>query len=278
MRSPSGGGAVGHQQLGRTQAFELGRQHGQRRFQQPEVAAGEVEPGQPRALALDGDGQQQAVAAVVEQVGVGQRARRDDARHGAFDRALRGRRIADLFADGDRFAELDQLGEVLLNGVEGHAGHRDRLAGRLAALGQGDVEQARGLFGILEEQLVEVAHPVEQQQVGVLALQRQILLHDRRVPGEIEGRSCEHGFIFYRAVPAGSPCFVPTAKMPAFPLNWSITLSPIVAVCGLGYVGLPLAVEFGKKYETIGFDLSEAKIASYKKFIDPTGEVSTAKT
>ena len=29
-----------------------------------------------------------------------------------------------------------------------------------------------------------------------------------------------------------------------------------IAVVGLGYVGLPLAVEFGKKYRTIGFDLS----------------------
>src|SRR5215510_2341523 len=49
-----------------------------------------------------------------------------------------------------------------------------------------------------------------------------------------------------------------------------------VAVVGLGYVGLPLAVEFGKKRKTIGFDLSQAKIDSYRKFVDPTGEVSTA--
>jgi UDP-N-acetyl-D-galactosamine dehydrogenase len=49
----------------------------------------------------------------------------------------------------------------------------------------------------------------------------------------------------------------------------------VVAVVGLGYVGLPLAVEFGKKAKTIGFDLSAAKIENYKKFIDPTGEVST---
>jgi len=49
----------------------------------------------------------------------------------------------------------------------------------------------------------------------------------------------------------------------------------IVAVVGLGYVGLPLAVEFGKKFETIGYDLSESKIESYRKFIDPTGEVSS---
>lgn len=49
----------------------------------------------------------------------------------------------------------------------------------------------------------------------------------------------------------------------------------IVAVVGLGYVGLPLAVEFGKKYRTVGYDLSEGKIASYKNFSDPTGEVSS---
>ena len=46
-----------------------------------------------------------------------------------------------------------------------------------------------------------------------------------------------------------------------------------VAVVGLGYVGLPLAVEFGKKYSTIGIDLSADKVAAYRNFIDPTGEV-----
>ena len=49
-----------------------------------------------------------------------------------------------------------------------------------------------------------------------------------------------------------------------------------LAVVGLGYVGLPLAVEFGKRYRTIGFDLSEAKVAAYRQFNDPTGEVSSA--
>jgi len=47
-----------------------------------------------------------------------------------------------------------------------------------------------------------------------------------------------------------------------------------IAVVGLGYVGLPLAVEFGKQYHTIGFDLSVAKVAAYLKGFDPTGEVS----
>ncbi len=48
-----------------------------------------------------------------------------------------------------------------------------------------------------------------------------------------------------------------------------------VAVVGLGYVGLPLAVEFGKKRRTIGFDTSSRKIESYRRFVDPTGEVSS---
>ena len=48
-----------------------------------------------------------------------------------------------------------------------------------------------------------------------------------------------------------------------------------IGVIGLGYVGLPLAVEFGKQMPTVGFDLSEEKVASYRRFVDPTGEVST---
>ena len=48
-----------------------------------------------------------------------------------------------------------------------------------------------------------------------------------------------------------------------------------IAVVGLGYVGLPLAVEFGKRFRTIGIDLSAEKVACYKEHFDPTGEVST---
>lgn len=47
-----------------------------------------------------------------------------------------------------------------------------------------------------------------------------------------------------------------------------------IAIVGLGYVGLPLAVEFGKKFPTVGFDLSVEKVAAYRNFVDPTGEVS----
>jgi UDP-N-acetyl-D-galactosamine dehydrogenase len=53
-------------------------------------------------------------------------------------------------------------------------------------------------------------------------------------------------------------------------------MSEVVAIVGLGYVGLPLAVAFGKKRRTIGFDLNEAKLSSYRNGIDPSGEVDTA--
>lgn len=54
----------------------------------------------------------------------------------------------------------------------------------------------------------------------------------------------------------------------------NILAESTVAVVGLGYVGLPLAIELGKVYRTIGYDLSEAKIESFRRSCDPTGEVS----
>ncbi len=47
-----------------------------------------------------------------------------------------------------------------------------------------------------------------------------------------------------------------------------------IAVIGLGYVGLPLAVEFGKKYETIGFDINQSRVDELLAGADSTLEVS----
>jgi len=55
-----------------------------------------------------------------------------------------------------------------------------------------------------------------------------------------------------------------------------MTPNSTLAVVGLGYVGLPLAVEFGKKFPTIGFDISAAKVDAYRKGFDPTREVTPA--
>ena len=48
-----------------------------------------------------------------------------------------------------------------------------------------------------------------------------------------------------------------------------------IAVIGLGYVGLPLAVEFGKKFPTVGFDINPKRVDNLKKGIDNTLEVDS---
>lgn len=49
-----------------------------------------------------------------------------------------------------------------------------------------------------------------------------------------------------------------------------------ISVTGLGYVGLPLALEFAKKFSVIGFDISEDRVALMKKGIDPSKELESS--
>jgi len=51
--------------------------------------------------------------------------------------------------------------------------------------------------------------------------------------------------------------------------------SAVIGVIGLGYVGLPLAVEFGKKFSVVGFDINESRITELKSGKDHTLEVSS---
>ena len=45
-----------------------------------------------------------------------------------------------------------------------------------------------------------------------------------------------------------------------------------IAIIGLGYVGLPLAIEFGKKYDVLGFDINQVRIDELENGIDRTKE------
>ncbi|NNF67513.1 MAG: Vi polysaccharide biosynthesis UDP-N-acetylglucosamine C-6 dehydrogenase TviB, partial [Gammaproteobacteria bacterium] len=47
-----------------------------------------------------------------------------------------------------------------------------------------------------------------------------------------------------------------------------------IGIIGLGYVGLPLAVEFGRKYPTVGFDINTARVEELKAGTDTTLECS----
>ena len=58
------------------------------------------------------------------------------------------------------------------------------------------------------------------------------------------------------------------------PPKFTPPTTPKIAIIGLGYVGLPLAVEFGKKHETTGFDISKPRVDELKKGKDRTLEVT----
>ena len=131
------------------------------------------------------------MCARIEQALLGERARRDEADHVAphhgFRAALPGLgRVLELLTHSDAVALGDQALEVVVSGAHRHAAHRDVLALMFAPLGERDAERARGDLSVLEEQLVEIAHAVEQQAVFVGRLNLQKLRHHRR--GAVEDR------------------------------------------------------------------------------------------
>ena len=134
-------------------------------------------------LAARGKRGDQRVAARIEQAVLGHRARRDDTHHGPLHRPFALADFTDLLADRDRQALAHEAREVGVEGGDRHARHDHRLAARLAARRQRDVQQFRGAAGIVIEQFVEVAHAVEHEDRRVFTLDLQVLLHHRRVAG-----------------------------------------------------------------------------------------------
>jgi len=57
------------------------------------------------------------------------------------------------------------------------------------------------------------------------------------------------------------------------PIGKDAVSKEIIAVVGLGYVGLPLAVAFGQKFTTIGYDLSDEKVTNFKNSHDPSRNI-----
>jgi hypothetical protein len=192
---------VRQQQLAGIKAGERGTEVGRGRRLDEEIAGRDVEPSEAERAADVGQRHQIVVAARIEQRVLGDRAGGDDADHLAADDGLgaallRLGRILHLLADGDLEALADQLRKIGIGGVGGHAAHGYVLAAVLAALGEGDVERLRRLHRIVEEQLVEIAHAVEQQAIGVRPLGREVLRHRRRGEGGIgrRARRCDCRF------------------------------------------------------------------------------------
>ena len=55
-----------------------------------------------------------------------------------------------------------------------------------------------------------------------------------------------------------------------------VPVSGKIAIVGLGYVGLPLAIEFGKKYDVVGYDINSQRVAELQQGIDKTREADAA--
>jgi hypothetical protein len=116
-----------------------------------------------------------------------------------FRSALLGfRRIFHLLANRDAIAERDQLLQVIVGRMHRHAAHRNILPHVLAAFGQRDAERTRSLERILEEQLVKIAHAIEEQRIRIVRLDLDILLHHRRRRGATflcRKLGCREGFV-----------------------------------------------------------------------------------
>nr|UOZ97320.1 hypothetical protein NCPCFENI_01238 [Cupriavidus sp.] len=78
-------------------------------------------------------------------------------------------------------ARLNEPRQIALGRGNGYACHYHRGTSALSALGQRNAENARGLLSVFIKELVEVAHAIEQQRIGMLRLDAQVLLHHRGV-------------------------------------------------------------------------------------------------
>ena len=176
------------QQLGRAQPFQFRQPVGfARGFEDAESPAREIQPGERVASAVLVERGEQVVAARFQQRLVGDRAGSDDAADAALDRPLARRGRADLLADHRRFAEPQQPREITFQRVVWHPGHGDGHARRFTAMGERQIQQRRPAPRVLEEQLVEVPHAIEQQVIRMLGLDAQVLLHHGRVAIERGG-------------------------------------------------------------------------------------------
>src|SRR5262249_51077314 len=171
---------LGQEQLARRQALQLlAGDRPARDLARPERPAREVDRREAEAHAvLVGERDQQARRAWLEALLFEDGARRHDAHHLALEELLAGPRLS-LLAAGHRMAGCQQPGDVRLRGVRGEAAQRDLV--RVAAVPRRERQVENGGAGarVLEEHLVEVAEPEEQDGVAVLRLDAQVLCEER---------------------------------------------------------------------------------------------------
>ncbi len=141
----------------------------------PELSGRDIGPCDGVAVADDRDRREEVVLAGIEQAVFGQCAGGNEAGDAALDYRFRtpllglGRAFK-LLANRDAKALADQGQEISVGCVNRHAAHRDVVAQMLAALRQRDVQRGGSGDRIIKEHLVKIAHPIEEQSIGVVRL------------------------------------------------------------------------------------------------------------
>ena len=139
-----------------------------------ELAGGDVDVCDPGTVALDAERAEVVVALFVEERGLDDGSRRDNARHLTGHDPVH-RLIADLVNDGDLVSGVDQLGNVALHCVVGHPGEWDALATANGPGGEDDVAGLGDDLGILLKGLVEIAQAKEDDRLRISGFDLQVL-------------------------------------------------------------------------------------------------------
>jgi hypothetical protein len=167
---------------------ELGGPPEQRRLEQggaralllpdPEVPGGDVDEGRPEGARRAMQREEKVVRGPVQELRVGDGARRDDAHDLAPHELLALGRRLHLLAHGDLLARSDEARDVTVGGVMRDPRHRDRPLAFLARR-ERELQQAGRGVRVLEEQLVEISEAEQQQIVRVALLELPVLQHHR---------------------------------------------------------------------------------------------------
>ena len=127
-----------------------------------ELAGREVDGGEPER-GVSGDRDDVVVAARREELVLEDRARSDDLDDVPLHDPPGLRRILELLADRHATAHFEQAGDVLVHGLHGDAREGDVPLSAVVPGGEGESQQAAPLLRVLEEHLVEVADPEEEE-------------------------------------------------------------------------------------------------------------------
>ena len=139
------------------------------------LTGGDISPDEARAVPV-GEERSEVVVRLGIEVGVVEHgARGDHAGDGTAHESLRVTGILGLVADGDAVALVDKLGGVGFHGPPGHAAHGDGIVIAAVPGGEGQLEFPGRDACVLEEELVEVTHAVEEEGVRILAFDLEIL-------------------------------------------------------------------------------------------------------